>query len=369
MHVFYPGKIESNIRKIRETFEKRFENFILAYSFKTNCHDLVVKKIRQSEVMAEVVSKEEYKIAKSHGYSSSQIIFNGVCKDKDLMIECSRGNGIVNIDNEEEVQWAEEFFDGTGEALSLGVRLNFNIGNGIKSRFGVEVGSPLYKKIIELEKKGKVKIIGLSCHFTNTREDFYWKNKAEMLSKCSADFTCIEFFDFGGSLAADYEKQDTRKNSVKGKIDFGNVADAIYFGLREEGLEKKKIILESGTAVAGSAFETIASVEHIRDNGFVILDISFLDLLLPSTRDNIQFEIIRNSSCQKTLKNFTITGYTCLENDIIKKGFNGKLGVGDKIVFKNTGAYTMCLSNDFIKNPLPIVNCSDLNTSDVSVRK
>ena len=57
---------------------------------------------------------------------------------------------------------------------------------------------------------------------------------------------------------------------------------------------------------------------------------------------------------QKILNDFTITGCTCLENDIMKKGFNGKLAAGDFIVFKNVGAYSLCFSNAFIRNPLPV---------------
>ncbi|MBQ0052171.1 MAG: alanine racemase [Treponema sp.] len=355
MHVFIPERIEANIKNIQKAFGSRFKDFSLAYSFKTNCHQLVISEVRKSKIMAEVVSREEYESAIANGFLNSEIIFNGVCKEKFCMIECCRGKGIVNIDNEEEVQWAEEHYDSTGEILSLGIRLNFNIGNGIKSRFGVEPDSAVYKRIKELEAQGKIKVIGLSCHFTNTRESSYWKKKAEMLSKCSADFPSIEFLDFGGSLAADYEKEDSRKNDGKGKMDFETAAKSIYEELKKAKLEDKRIIIESGTAVVGSAFKTIAKVVHIKDNGFVVLDISFLDLLLPSLRDNIQFEVIHKSRQPKMLSNYTIAGYTCLENDIIKKGFNGKLGVGDEIVFKNTGAYTMCFSNSFIKNPLDIV--------------
>lgn len=69
---------------------------------------------------------------------------------------------------------------------------------------------------------------------------------------------------------------------------------------------------------------------------------------------------------QKMLNDFTITGCTCLENDIMKKGFNGKLAAGDFIVFKNVGAYSLCFSNAFIRNPLPVEIGSRQNQQESS---
>ncbi len=357
---FYPERIIQNAEKIRKEFGMYFKDFVLAYSFKTNFYAPLLCIVKECGALAEVVSEEEYNLAVNAGFSEDRIIFNGVCKNKSLMIRCAKSFGIVNIDSEEELVWAEEYFAETGLPLSVGVRLNFDIGNCIKSRFGISYGSALYKRIVELDKKGTVKIKGLSCHFTNTRQCKFWARKADVLARAALDFSDIQYFDFGGSLAGSYEKTDTRKNPAGKKtdgekIDFCSVAQSIFDTLLKYGFEKKKIIIESGTAVAGSAFDITAKVMHIKDEGFVILDISFTDMMIPALSDSAGFEIIHCGAIQKSLCNYTITGCTCLENDIIKKGFNGKLAAGDLIVFKNMGAYTLCFANNFIRPALPVL--------------
>lgn len=351
---FNPHQLKKNISDIKNSFEKKFKNFQLAYSFKTNSFIKIIEGIREEKLLAEVVSLEEYNLALEKGFNHSEIIFNGVCKEKNLFVQCAISGGIVNLDNEKEFNWCLEHFNQTGKKLCVGIRLNFDIGNGIKSRFGISMDSELYKKIIEAEKKDIISVKGLSCHFTASRESSFWKKKALVLAEASADFKNIEYLDFGGSLAGSFEKPDPKKNPDKGKIDFDSVADALHSELKKRNLENKKIIIESGTAVAASAFEVHAEVLHIKENEIVVVDVSFLDMLLPSLRDSLQIEVVRKKSEERILKNYTITGYTCLENDIIKKGFNGKLAEGDELIFKNTGAYTYCFGNNFIKNPLKV---------------
>lgn len=351
---FYPQKLRRNIESLRKEFGFRLKNFNLAYSFKTNCHPLVLTEIKKLGVTAEVVSTEEYNTALACGFSEGGLIYNGVCKEKELVYRCALAGGIVYLDNAEELSWAEEYFEQNEKPLAVGLRLNFEIGNGIKSRFGIEVGSTTYKKVVELSKEGKITVKGLSCHFTAAKQKKFWIKKTEGLAKAAKDFPSIEYLDFGGSLAGSYEKMDPRKSSAGEEIDFKNVAGAIYETLREFRLEKKRIILECGTAIAGSAFDMVAKVLHIKGNGFVILDVSFKDMMIPALSDSVSFEIVSGGGTQKMLNDFTITGCTCLENDIMKKGFNGKLAVGDFMVFKNVGAYSLCFSNSFIRNPLPV---------------
>lgn len=353
-YIYHPEKLKSNIEAIRKEFGSRLKDFELAYSFKTNCHPYVIEDVKKSGIKAEVVSTEEYEKALAFGWKENEIIYNGVCKEKELFVSTALSGGMVNIDNEEELSWAEEYFDQKKISLELGLRVCFDIGNGIKSRFGIEVRSETYKKALELSALGKIKIKGLSCHFTKTRQKKFWIKKAEELARVAKDFPLLEYLDFGGSLAGSYEKVDPRKKSAGEEIDFASVSEAIDETLKKFGLENKKIILECGTAIVGSAFEIVAKVLHIKENGFVILDVSFKDMMITSLSDSVTFEIIRGGAEQKMLNDYTITGCTCLENDIIKKGFNGKLAVGDEIVFKNVGAYSLCFANSFIRNPLDV---------------
>jgi diaminopimelate decarboxylase len=47
-----------------------------------------------------------------------------------------------------------------------------------------------------------------------------------------------------------------------------------------------------------------------------------------------------------------VTGYTCMEIDVLQRGFPGELAVGDFLVFGNVGAYTSVFKPPFIR-PAP----------------
>lgn len=351
--VFCPGEFESNVLHLRHSFSC-IEKFVLAYSFKTNFNEAVLETALKSGLHAEVVSPYEYDLAIKSGFSRDRIIYNGVIKSGSQMIDLASNGGLVNLDNREDFEVAKEFHEKNGKPLSVGIRLNFDVGNKIKSRFGIEVDSKLFREIVDLEKKGILEVKALSCHFTQTCEDVYFQKKISRLIECSGCFRGIEILDLGGSLAARNEKRDSR-NTTRGSIEWADISSVVSAELKKSGMENVTVILECGTALVSSAFEIVANVIHIKENGFVILDVSFLDMLLPSTKDNAQFEVIECSDSRKLLNNYCLSGYTCLENDIIKKGFNGKLGVGDKIIFRNMGAYTLSMSNSFINPVLPVI--------------
>lgn len=344
-YVFYPKRMEKSILSIRSAFEARFNDFLLAYSFKTNSYGGVLEQANRLGLFAEVVSPEEFNLAVENNWPRKNMIYNGVCKDGEQIIQCSTAGGIVNIDNQIDLDIAEDYFRKNGRPLKIGVRLNFDVGNKIKSRFGVHTNGALYNRILKLNKDGIIKVKGLSCHFTATKEAHYWKTKARNLSENARNFGDVEYLDFGGSLG----------NAEQ-------TADALYEELKLQGMEDRKIIIESGTAVVSPAFDVESTVLHITENSVIVVDTSMMDMMLSVQGDSIQFETVHtcpdnnrdNNRGEKVLHNGMICGYTCLENDIIKKGYNGKLSKGDKIIFKNTGAYTYAMASNFIKPVMPV---------------
>ncbi len=354
---FNAMKVEDSIKSIRHVFSSRFPNFCLAYSLKTNSYPGILSKARDMGVMAEVVSPEEFLNALDAGFCTRDIVYNGVCKSRDQVAMTIGAGGLVNIDNGRDLEMVLEIAGSTGLIPKVGVRLNFDVGNKIRSRFGVKADGPLYSRILSLDSQGKISVIGLSCHFTSTREDFYWRRKAHVLSEKARNFRNVEYLDFGGSLAGSWERSDGR-NGIRGSVGWDDVACSIYEVLHKEGLDEKRIMLECGTAVCGSSFDLVTEVLHIKDEERIaVIDAGFSDMYLGAMKDTLQFEVIHHGNAipQRRLENYSICGSTCLENDIVKKGFNGNLAQGDRIVFRNVGAYSFCFSNGFIRNPLKVV--------------
>jgi len=352
MNAFYKWnktKLVENFTYIKQTFSSKYDNFSLSYSFKTNCEEKILKSILELEGFAEVVSPFEYEIAKKIGFSIDKIIYNGVIKNEKTFLECSLLNGKVNLDNKEELKIAIDYYETTKIALKIGVRLNFDIQNGIKSRFGIDVESELFNKIVESEKQGKIIVSGLHCHFTQAKEIETWKNRANQMKKYASFFKNLEYLDFGGNMYSLSEK-----NLM---IQYSDILCECIKEINKEreklfnSTKKLELIIESGTPLISDAVDLISEVTHIK-NGFIFLNCSKFDLGIHAQNDKCKIIVERNplieDSQRRKIQNAKLVGYTCMENDVLKKSFSGFLTIGDKVIFKNIGDYSICWANNFI---------------------
>ena len=74
---------------------------------------------------AEVVSYDEYQLARLCGFEIDHIVYNGPMKSKETFIEAVANGAIVNIETKRELEWLKELpSDGH---FNVGIRLNINI--------------------------------------------------------------------------------------------------------------------------------------------------------------------------------------------------------------------------------------------------
>ena len=55
-------------------------------------------------------------------------------------------------------------------------------------------------------------------------------------------------------------------------------------------------------------------------------------------------------------KNVDIVGYTCIESDVMYRGYEGVLAIGDYMVFSNCGSYSIVMKPPFIMPNVPVVD-------------
>ena len=53
-----------------------------------------------------------------------------------------------------------------------------------------------------------------------------------------------------------------------------------------------------------------------------------------------------------------VTGYTCMEVDVLQQAFPGELAIGDFLVFGNVGAYTSVFKPPFIRPAPAMLACT-----------
>ena len=344
-------KILKNLAKISEIWAG-YPDFSMAYSLKVNCHPLVLETVRSfgPQIMAEAGSDLELKKARKF-WGDSQIILNGVEKSRENFVCLCEKGGYGHIDNGQDLECCLEHFENSGQSLSIGVRLNFDIWNGIKSRFGIKTGSELYNRVVELNRQKKIRVRGLHCHFTKASATMYFERRAHGLCMAADDFEGIEYLDFGGNAGplGDGSNMERIFDAVTGVV-------KNHFG-PEQGKPLPKIILECGTPVVWNGLEVRSKVKAIKD-GVVILDASAFDIGLNAWQDECRVRIEKSAldrSGEVEIRNGMLTGCTCLENDILVNSFNGKVCVGDTVVFPECGAYSYGWANDFMTARMDVV--------------
>lgn len=355
LYIADKSDFKRNITDFIAAFRKYYPNYNIGYSFKTNYCKEFIEVVKDVGGYAEVVSPTEYQMARNYGFDYSQIIYNGVIPDLDDKLRCANHGGIVNVDNVGEIG---SLFGISTSPLAIGVRLNFDIGNGVVSRFGIDVDSKDYKEIIELQRRGLIRIKCIHCHISYARELSYFKRRAEMMAQYAKELGA-NIVDIGGNM---FGRMDDSLKVQYGEYvpsyeEYAKVVGEVF--AREFPNGEVLLITENGTPIVSTSMSLLATIigkKVIKGRTMLVVDCK---------RDDVGFVChTKNPPCAVLadggdyVEHATIYGCTCIENDIIHRDYSGYANIGDRIVISNVGAYGCNVSNDFIM-PKPGCVCID----------
>lgn len=360
IYTFNRNRLIDNYEAITTAFTAKYANFKIAYSFKTNYLKEIVTTLQSLGAWAEVVSPYELQYAQALEFAPTAIVYNGVIPDLESKYYIAANHGIVNIDNYEEFATLRERAEERQEPIRLGLRVNLDVGNGAVSRFGVDSDGEEFQKIIQQIRDSRyVELDGFMCHVGRARPVRYWKEKTlKLISLLQKHGGC--YLDFGGGMFG-LMPESLAKQFSDYPASFHPYAE-VTAGLLKEVFpdERVKMIVEPGTALVGNTMGALASVKSIkviRGVTYITLDCCSNQLGLVCNFKDIPFEIIQNGDRPRIcVENAIIVGNTCIEDDRIRKGVTGELGVGDFIRFENLGAYSISMSRSFIIPPLDVID-------------
>ena len=199
----------NNYKNLTEEFKNHYSNFNIAYSYKTNYLPKLGKIVNEQGGFAEVVSEMELEIAKKAGVSFDRIIWNGPIKNREVLRAFLLNGGCSNIDNLDEWLYISDLVDkNTDKTFNVGIRCNFDVGDGVLSRFGVDTESVDFITICKgIASKKNVNLTSLQCHFAK-RNSSYWQKRTQTMldiyDRLKADFDLqAERIDLGGALSGD----------------------------------------------------------------------------------------------------------------------------------------------------------------------
>lgn len=368
-------QFRNNCENLLSTFRAMYPKFNIAYSYKTNYTPKLVKIVDSLGGYAEVVSDMELEIALRSGVSPKHIVWNGPVKNENKVEEFLLLGGTVNIDSIYELDNIRRISDAYPDyMLNVGVRCNYDVGDGVLSRFGFDVEGKDFRKVLEfIKEKKNVHLINLQAHFAK-RSPEYWTARTEGMLKVY-DFVKKEYglkperLDIGGGIYGNMP-DSLREQLHVGHITYKDYADKSAFLFSEhfkDDPDAPYLFIEPGSAVAGDCMRFVTRIEAFKNvRGKEIATCIGSQKNISMSGLNPPMEVIPCGGEQKKVKGCDIAGFTCIESDYLFKNYTGKLGIGDYIVISNCGSYSLVMKPPFILPNFPVL---DITGEDVEVIK
>ena len=362
---------------LTDSLAANWNNYLVGYSFKTNSLPWLVAFVREHGAYAEVVSEDEYLLARHLDYDAGQIIYNGPYKSNSSFREVLLAGGYVNLDSKQELNWLTELTaEYPNRRFSVGIRVNFDLEKmcpgettmGEESgRFGFCYETGQFASALQtLSKMSNVTVAGLHLHSSSkSRSVGIFRAIAQMACKLQREFNLtLSYVDLGGGYCG----------GMEGRPEYPDYFPVIAEELSEcFSPEQTKLIVEPGISLISKCTTFVTSVYDTRDikgTRYVMTDGSRfnIDATMIKTSHMFHVEEMRSDAensyndpshnwetslaarKRPILVKQIVSGFTCMECDRIFTYENAaELCPGDRIVYENVGGYTMSLNPLFIQ--------------------
>lgn len=343
-------------------------NYLVGYSFKTNSLPWLVSFVKTRGACAEVVSEDEYSLARYLGYLDSEIIYNGPYKGERSFCDVLLAGGIVNLDSMQEIRWLADLVSRYPDrTFQAGIRVNFNLEKmcpgettmGEESgRFGFCYETGRFAEALKLlQEMPGVSVTGLHLHSSSkSRSVNIFRAIARMACQLQEEFNLkLSYIDLGGGYCG----------GMAGRPEYPDYFPAVAEELRRRfSPEQTRLIVEPGISLISKCTTFVTGVFDTRDikgTRYVMTDGSRFNIdptMIKSSHlyhvdyTDVSAEISseHNLSGRKPLTRQIVSGFTCMEVDrLFTCEDQPELIPGDRIIYENVGGYTMSLNPLFIQ--------------------
>lgn len=346
--------------------KENWPNYRIGYSFKTNSLPWLVNFYKKQGTYAEVVSRDEYGLAKYLGFQDSEIVYNGPYKDEQSFRDVVLAGGYVNVDSKWELEWLTKLSGELEEEkaeekekvseIHVGIRVNFNLEQmcpgettmgETSGRFGFSYENGEFAKALSYVRTlPHVKVTGLHLHSSSkSRSVQIFRSIAQMACRLKKEFDLtLSYVDIGGGYCG----------GMEGRPEYPDYFPAIAEELhREFDPEQTQLVVEPGISLIskGSFFVTsVIDVRDIRDTRYLITDGSRFNIDATMIKSSYLYHTKLQNPSAPVMERQEITGYTCMECDRLFTMENlPELQTGDQIIYENVGGYTISLNPLFIQ--------------------
>jgi diaminopimelate decarboxylase len=380
-YVLHADRFRANLRALQAAFRVVYPRTTLGYSYKTNYTPLLCRMADEEGCYAEVVSKMEYDLARRLGVAPERILFNGPLKAQREIEEALLSGAVVNLDSSAEVEVVEEIArEHPRASLRIGLRCHLTLEPGHESRFGISAeGGDLATALDRLRSLRNCEVRGLHCHFSTHRTVEGFRTRAEKL----VELVRTHFpasppaaLDIGGGFLGGMPPSLRAQfgDDAPSYEEYAQAAGSV-FAAAFPGVDAPELILEPGAGVVADVLEfvtRVAVVKRVGTRRVAVTTGSIQNIKARPGPVNQPILAVRNPSGRGAESDgpMDITGYTCMEINVLYPQYPGTLRTGDFLVFGNVGAYTTVFKPPFIRPaPAMLVSCATTGTVSVARRR
>jgi diaminopimelate decarboxylase len=375
---------EDSFKSLTSEFQSFYPKSRIAYSYKTNYIPRLCKIVDTLGGYAETVSDMEVDVALAVGVDPKNIFFNGPYKKAKAIEDLLLKGGVVNADSDADLEVICSIAASNPQAtLRVGIRCNFDIRDGVVSRFGFDFSNGDFDRALtKILKNLNIEMVGLHCHFAS-RGLQSWVNASKgMLDVIRAvemkNIKPLKYVSLGGGLYGRMSPKLQQQLGISPPSfgDYAAVAAKSFaeFYKHHDEHETPELIIEPGTALAANALKFVAKVINIKIIGqksIATLSGSSFNTNPTAGKINLPITVFHldESESMERYEDMDMAGYTCIESDYLYRNYSGQLSVGDFVVFDSAGSYSIVMKPPFIMPNVPILEVNKDQTVRVIKRQ
>lgn len=330
---------------------------LVCFALKSNPNPALLSSLFKAGAGADIVSGGELARALEAGCPSDRVVFSGVGKTEEEIIQGLKANIYsFNVESFEELEMINEHAIKMKKVARVALRINPKvnakthkfISTGYKThKFGLlteDVAKFLKKK----NSMAGIKLVGLSVHIGSQLTDFKATKKAiqELFDLAIMAKPTLEFVDVGGGLGVNYKRED----DVSYLGEYMEIVAKIAGQFSKKHNFNPRVVFEPGRFISASSGILLTKVIRTKksaDHHFAIVDGGMNDFVRTSLYQAYH-HIVPVSLKKGKKKNFDIVGPICETADSFASNYPiQNLEAGDFIAVLDVGAYGHSMSSTY----------------------
>jgi len=398
LYVFSENRISENVRVLRRAVESVHPRVKLCYASKANSNMAILDAVRKAGGDIEVNSGGELFKAKKVGFRPEQIVFNGVSKTDDELLEAiSYGILAINVDSLNELEQVARVAQSVSKRANIAIRIvpeiitrsHIGLQTGLlSSKFGLSP-SQIEEAFHRALASEAINLAGVHIHVGSQTPDAQpfalafaemWKFLTGLHQRTGHNLSHI---NVGGGLPVNYLAdtpmaeaiEERERQMLRAELDPQQVLMAALSEARVEDhaglLEDLTIVFEPGRRIVGDAgllLTRVCNTKHRPETGdtWLLTDAGY-SLALSMAMYKWYYHLVSASrSNDPHTTSYKVAGPLCDSGDVyfdLERGTRlpsyrllpEKTGVGDLLALLNAGAYTLDQASQYNGRPIPAV--------------